>query len=89
MGDDPVTSVVDKFSRTYDVANVFIRDGSIMPTQSSENPGLTIISLARAHADYPISPRRSHFHPQTCTTRRVARAPSSRRRRGRIMECHG
>ncbi len=55
MGDDPRTSVVDQFGRTHDIANLFICDGSIMPTQGSANPGLTIMSLAARAADYLIA----------------------------------
>ncbi len=55
MGADPATSVCDKFGRTHDVANLFICDGSVMPTQGSANPGLTIQSLAARTADYLIS----------------------------------
>ncbi|MGI8962173.1 MAG: GMC family oxidoreductase [Bryobacteraceae bacterium] len=54
MGSDPETSVVDKFGRTHDIANLFICDGSIMPTQGSANPGLTIMALAARAADYLI-----------------------------------
>ena len=39
MGADPRTSVVDKFGRTHDIANLFVCDGSILPTQGSANPG--------------------------------------------------
>lgn len=55
MGSDPASSVVDKFGRTHDVANLFVCDGSILPTQGSANPGLTIQSLAARTADYLIS----------------------------------
>jgi choline dehydrogenase-like flavoprotein len=55
MGNDPATSVVDKFGRTHDIANLFICDGSILPTQGSANPGLTIQALAARTADYLIS----------------------------------
>jgi choline dehydrogenase-like flavoprotein len=55
MGDDPRTSVVDKFGRTHDVPNLFVCDGSIMPTQGSANPGLTIQALAARTADYLVS----------------------------------
>ncbi len=54
MGNDPQTSVVDQFGRTHDIANLFICDGSVMPTQGSANPGLTIMSLAARTADYLI-----------------------------------
>jgi choline dehydrogenase-like flavoprotein len=55
MGSDPRTSVVDKFGRTHDIANLFVCDGSILPTQGSANPGLTIQALAARTADYLIS----------------------------------
>lgn len=54
MGADPSTSVVDKFGRTHDVPNLFVCDGSILPTQGSANPGLTIQALAARTADYLI-----------------------------------
>ena len=54
MGSDPATSVVDQFGRTHDIANLFICDGSIMPTQGSANPGLTIMALAARIADYLV-----------------------------------
>ena len=55
MGNNPETSVTDKFGRTHDVPNLFLCDGSILPTQGSANPGLTIQSLAARTADYLIS----------------------------------
>ncbi len=55
MGNDPNTSVTDKWGRTHDIPNLFLCDGSILPTQGSANPGLTIQSLAARTADYLIS----------------------------------
>ena len=55
MGKDPATSVVDGFGRTHDISNLFVCDGSILPTQGSANPGLTIQALAARTADYLIS----------------------------------
>lgn len=57
MGDDPGTSVVDRVGRSHDIANLFICDGSIMPTQGSANPGLTIQALAARTADYLVHHR--------------------------------
>ena len=54
MGSDPATSVVDKFGRTHGIPNLFVCDGSILPTQGSANPGLTIQGLAARTADYLI-----------------------------------
>lgn len=55
MGSDPRSSVVDKFGRTHDIPNLFVCDGSVLPTQGSANPGLTIQALAARTADYLIS----------------------------------
>jgi choline dehydrogenase-like flavoprotein len=55
MGNDPLSSVTDSFGRTHDIPNLFICDGSLLPTQGSANPGLTIQALAARTADYLIS----------------------------------
>jgi choline dehydrogenase-like flavoprotein len=55
MGSDSRSSVVDKFGRSHDIANLFVCDGSIFPTQGSANPGLTIQALAARTADYLVS----------------------------------
>jgi choline dehydrogenase-like flavoprotein len=74
MGSDPSTSVVDKFGRTHDIPNLFICDGSILPTQGSANPGLTIQALAARTADYLIQQGDSVF----CTDRRDQAEPKIR-----------
>ena len=54
MGDDPAASVTDRYGRTHDIANLFICDGSLMPTQGSANPGLTVQAMAARIGDYLI-----------------------------------
>jgi choline dehydrogenase-like flavoprotein len=51
MGSDPDTSVVDSDHRAWEVPNLFIADGSVMPTQGSANPALTIMALASRLAE--------------------------------------
>src|SRR4029453_6163064 len=46
MGNDPRTSVIDRFHRTHDVPNLFICDGSSMVTSSRGQPTETISALA-------------------------------------------
>jgi choline dehydrogenase-like flavoprotein len=46
MGSDIERSVVDSDHRCWEVENLFISDGSVMPTQGSANPALTIMALA-------------------------------------------
>jgi choline dehydrogenase-like flavoprotein len=51
MGADPEVSVVDADHRVWGVPNLFVCDGSVMPTQGSANPALTIMALAARLAD--------------------------------------
>jgi choline dehydrogenase-like flavoprotein len=51
MGSDPERSVVDAGHRCWGVPNLFIADGSVMPTQGSANPALTIMALASRLAE--------------------------------------
>ena len=46
LGNDPKTSVVDKFHRTHDVKNLFICDGSSLVTSGRGQPTMTIMALA-------------------------------------------
>jgi len=46
MGNDPRTSVVDRYNRTHEVRNLFICDGSSMVTSSRGQPTETISALA-------------------------------------------
>ena len=43
--------VVDADQRTFAVPNLYLTDGSVLPTQGSANPALTIMSLAARVAD--------------------------------------
>ena len=52
MGDDPNTSVVDKFHRTHDVPNLFLCDGSSLVTGGRGQPTCTIQALAYRAADH-------------------------------------
>jgi choline dehydrogenase-like flavoprotein len=46
MGNDPKSSVVDKFHRTHDVRNLFLVDGSSFVTSGRGQPTMTIQALA-------------------------------------------
>jgi choline dehydrogenase-like flavoprotein len=46
MGNDPRTSVVDRYHRAHDVRNLFICDGSSFVTSGRGQPTMTIMALA-------------------------------------------
>jgi choline dehydrogenase-like flavoprotein len=58
MGDDPKSSVVDKFHRAHDVPNLFICDGSSLVTSGRGQPTMTIQALAFRAAEYMASAAR-------------------------------
>lgn len=58
MGDDPETSVVDGWGRSHDVPNLFVMDGSVMPTSSGMNPTATIAALALRNTEHLVEERR-------------------------------
>ncbi|PJF34141.1 MAG: glucose-methanol-choline oxidoreductase, partial [Phototrophicales bacterium] len=46
MGDDPQTSVVDKWSKVHGHDNLFVADGSVHVTNAGFNPVETIMALS-------------------------------------------
>jgi len=52
MGNDPKSSVVDKYHRAHDVPNLFIVDGSSFVTSGRNQPTCTIQALAYRASDY-------------------------------------
>jgi choline dehydrogenase-like flavoprotein len=46
MGNDPKTSVIDRYHRTHDVRNLFLCDGSSLVTSGRGQPTMTIMALA-------------------------------------------
>ncbi len=58
MGDDPATSVVDRWGRCHDVPNLYIVDGSTFVTSSGLNPTATVCALALRAAEHAVETRR-------------------------------
>lgn len=54
MGNDPRTSVVNKYGQVHDVDNVFVADGSIHVTNGGFNPVLTIMANAYRISEYIV-----------------------------------
>jgi choline dehydrogenase-like flavoprotein len=52
LGDDPATSVVDQWGRSWDVPNLSIMDGSVLPTGGAVNPTSTIGALTLRNATH-------------------------------------
>jgi choline dehydrogenase-like flavoprotein len=52
MGDDPASSVVDRFHRSHDISNLFICDGSSLVTSGRGQPTMTIQALAFRAAEH-------------------------------------
>ncbi len=65
MGNDPKTSVVDKFHRAHDVPNLFIVDGSSFVTSGRNQPTCTIQALACRAADHIIRAAKTGQIPTT------------------------
>jgi choline dehydrogenase-like flavoprotein len=67
MGTSAENSVVDGFGRSHDVANLFIFDGSVMPTSGPVNPTATVAALALRNAEAIVA-----FARDQITSRSVA-----------------
>lgn len=52
MGNDPKSSVIDKYHRTHDVPNLFLCDGSSFVTSGRGQPTMTIEALAFRAGDH-------------------------------------
>jgi choline dehydrogenase-like flavoprotein len=58
MGFAREDGVVDRDLRSFAVPNLYVTDGSVLPTQGSANPALTIMALAARCADHLTSANR-------------------------------
>jgi choline dehydrogenase-like flavoprotein len=52
MGNDPDTSVLNKWCQAHEVDNLYVADGSSFPTSSGANPTLTIMANAWRVAEH-------------------------------------
>jgi choline dehydrogenase-like flavoprotein len=46
MGNDPATSVTNRYGQVHEIDNLFIADGSLHVNNGGFNPALTIMALA-------------------------------------------
>ena len=52
MGDDPATSVVDRWGRVHTLDNLVIADSSVFATSAGYGPTLTLVALASRAAHH-------------------------------------
>jgi len=55
MGNDPKTSLLNKWNQLHLVPNVFVTDGACMTSTSTQNPSLTYMALTARAADYAVN----------------------------------
>ncbi|HET9692452.1 MAG TPA: GMC family oxidoreductase [Acidimicrobiales bacterium] len=67
MATDERSGVVDASCRTFAVPNLFITDGSVLPTQGAANPALTIMAVAARAASLLAAGARSGRHERAAT----------------------
>jgi choline dehydrogenase-like flavoprotein len=52
MGNDPKTSVLNKWSQSHDMKNLFVVDGASFVSAGWQNPTMTIVALAMRASEY-------------------------------------
>lgn len=59
MGDDPKTSVLNRWQQAHDVRNLFVMDGSCFVSSACQNPTLTMMALAARASNYLVEELRA------------------------------
>jgi glucoside 3-dehydrogenase (cytochrome c) catalytic subunit len=54
MGNDPKTSVLNKWNQAQDVKNLFVTDGSFVVSASCVNPSITYMAFTARAANYAL-----------------------------------
>ena len=52
MGNDPKTSVLNKYNQSHDVSNIFVTDGAAWVSSACQNPTLTMMAITARACDY-------------------------------------
>jgi len=52
MGDNPKTSVLNKWNQSHDIKNLFVVDGSSFVSSGWQNPTMTILALSMRASEY-------------------------------------
>lgn len=54
MGNDPKTSLLNKWNQLHQCKNVFVTDGACMASTSTQNPSLTFMAITARAANYAV-----------------------------------
>jgi choline dehydrogenase-like flavoprotein len=54
MGNDPKTSLLNKWNQLHACKNVFVTDGACMTSTGTQNPSLTFMALTARAANYAV-----------------------------------
>jgi choline dehydrogenase-like flavoprotein len=54
MGNDPKTSLLNKYNQLHHCKNVFVTDGACMTSASTQSPTLTFMTLTVRAANYAV-----------------------------------
>ncbi|MBS1916438.1 MAG: GMC family oxidoreductase [Bacteroidetes bacterium] len=54
MGNDPKTSLLNKWNQFHNCKNVFVTDGACMVSTSTQNPSLTYMAMTARAANYAV-----------------------------------
>jgi len=57
FGDEPETSVLDRWNRAHELRNLYVVDSSFFPSSGGTNPALTIAAIALRVADHLLGRR--------------------------------
>jgi hypothetical protein len=85
MGEDPATSVVDRWNLAHDVPNLGVLDGSVFVTAGGVNPTATIAALALRAADQLIERRASIPRPDHAASWPVRQRTSATPRKQTVV----
>lgn len=55
MGDDPKTSLLNKWNQFHNCSNVFVTDGACMTSTSTQNPSLTYMAFTARAVNYAVT----------------------------------
>jgi len=54
MGNDPKTSVLNKYNQIHSVPNIYVTDGACMTSSAYQNPSLTYMALTARAVDHAV-----------------------------------